>query len=139
MAVPFGFSVGDFIAGIKLLKSGFDSLSDARGAKADYLELRKALDALDKALNEASQFTTPQHQAAVEEEVTNCKECIAKFLVEFKKFELLKSGPVNISKLRFAFRKLQWALRKKDDVRKFREHLDTHVNTLQLQLVIFQV
>jgi hypothetical protein len=75
----------------------------------------------------------------VEEEVTNCKECIAKFLVEFKKFELLKSGPVNISKLRFAFRKLQWALCKKDDVRKFREHLDTHVNTLQLQLVIFKV
>jgi hypothetical protein len=139
MAVPFGFSVGDFIAGIKLLKSVFDSLSDAHGAKADYLELRKTLDTLGKALSEASQFTTPQHQAAVKEEVADCKECINKFLTKFKKFELLKSGPVNSNKLIFALRKLQWSIGKKDDVRHFREHLDTHVHGLQLQLAIFQV
>jgi hypothetical protein len=139
MAVPFGFSVGDFIAGIKLLKAAYDSLSDVGGAKADYLDLRKTLSALDKALNEASQFTTPQHQAAVGEEVKDCKECVKKFLMGFKKFELLESEPVNMSKLRFAFRKTQWSLCKKEDIRKFREHLDKHVNALQLQLVIFQV
>jgi hypothetical protein len=139
MAVPFGFSVGDFIAGIKLLKSAFDSLSDTRGASVDYVNLCKTLSALEKALSEAGHFTTPQHQAAVEKEVTDCKECIGKFLVEFQKFELLNSGPVDVSKLRFALRKLQWSLCKKSDVRKFREHLDTHVNALQLQLAIFQV
>jgi hypothetical protein len=138
MAVPFGFSIGDFIAGIKLLKTGLDSLSDTRGAKADYLELRRTLGALDKVLNETNQLTTAQHQAAVEE-VAVCKDCIEKFLVEFKKFELLECGPVNASKLRFALRKLQWSLCKKDDVRVFKDHLDTHVNALQLQLTIYQV
>jgi hypothetical protein len=138
MTAPFGFSVGDFIAGIKLLKTAYDSLSDVGGAKADYLDLRKTLSALDKALNEASQFTTSQHQAAVGEEVKDCKECVKKFLVDFKKFELLKSGPVNMGKLGFAFRKIQWSLCKKEDVRKFKDHLDTHVNALQLQLAIFQ-
>jgi hypothetical protein len=92
MAVPFGFSAGDFIAGIKLLKSAFDSLSDARGAKADYSELRQTLGALEKALDAAGQFTTLQHQAAVGDEVANCRECVNEFLAGFKKFELLKTG-----------------------------------------------
>ncbi|KAH4863550.1 hypothetical protein HBI42_143660 [Parastagonospora nodorum] len=124
MAVPFGFSAGDFIAGVKLLKSAFDSLSDARGAKADYSELRQTLGALEKALDAAGQFTTPQHQAAVDDEVANCKECINKFLAGFKKFELLKTGRGRTGR---------------EDVRKFKEHLEAHVSALQLQLAVFQI
>jgi hypothetical protein len=69
MPVPFGFSVGDFIAGIKLLKNAVDSLSDARGATVDYSELRKTLDSLDKALDAANQLTAPEHRAAVDADV----------------------------------------------------------------------
>jgi hypothetical protein len=45
MVISFGVSAGDFIAGINLLKSAIESLSDARGARADY-----TLDALNTAL-----------------------------------------------------------------------------------------
>ena len=37
--VPFGFSVGDFIASINLLIDAVHSLSDTNGAQADYEEL----------------------------------------------------------------------------------------------------
>jgi hypothetical protein len=139
MPVAFGFSVGDFIAGIKLLIDGSKALSDAYGARADYQELRKTLDALDKALSAANRFTTPQHQAALQAEVAGCEECIKKFLSEFKKYELLKDGRGDAGKLRFALLKLRWSLREKNGVRKFKEHLQEHVSALTLQTVIFQV
>jgi hypothetical protein len=44
-------SVGDLIAGIKLVKSAVESLFDACGARADYVELRQTLDALEQALD----------------------------------------------------------------------------------------
>ncbi|KAH4941512.1 hypothetical protein HBI67_003400 [Parastagonospora nodorum] len=139
MVVPFGISVGDFIAGIKLLKSVVDSLSDARGAKADYSELRQALDVLEKALDAAGEFSAPQHQIAVGDEVANCKECVKRFLVGFKKFELLKTGRGGTNRVQFAVLQIQYSLTKKDDVRKFRDHLEVHVSALQLQLAVFQI
>ncbi|QRC92179.1 hypothetical protein JI435_023260 [Parastagonospora nodorum SN15] len=139
MVVPFGISVGDFIAGIKLLKSVVDSLSDARGAKADYSELRQALDVLEKALDAAGEFSAPQHQIAVGDEVANCKECVKRFLVGFKKFELLKTGRGGTNRVQFAVLQIQYSLTKKDDVRKFRDHLEVHVSALQLQLAVFQM
>jgi hypothetical protein len=56
MVVPFGVSVGDFIAGIKLFKGEIESFSSTRGARADYIELRKCLGA-ETSLNAANQFT----------------------------------------------------------------------------------
>jgi hypothetical protein len=139
MPVPFDFSVGDFIAGIKLLKNAVDSLSDARGATVDYAELRKTLVSLDKALDAANQLTAPEHRAAVDAEVAGCKSCVKMFLSDFAKFELLRTGFANTSKLTFAFRKLQWSLCKKEDVQRFKEHLQTHTTALQLQLAVLSL
>jgi hypothetical protein len=139
MPVAFGFSVGDFIAGIKLLKDFFDALSDTHGAAADYVDLRKTLDALANALDAANDFTTPQHQAALENEVSGCKECVDRFLKDFAKFELLKAGRGRTSKLNFALLKVRWWRCAKDGVRKFRDHLQEHVSALTLQTVIFQM
>jgi hypothetical protein len=116
MVVPFGFSIGDVVASVNFLKNVFDSLSDARGARADYIELRETLDRLKKALEAANQYTTPQHEAVLQEEIGGCKECIKRFLGVFAKFELLRSDPADVSELEFALRKLQWSLREKDNV-----------------------
>lgn len=139
MPVPFGFSAGDFIAAIKLCKSAFEALSDARGARADYTALRETLDVLEKAFDAANQVSARHALPAVVEQITRCKECIKTFVADFSKFELLKNGQSNKNKARFAFRKLQWSLCKEDDVRKFQDHLQTHVDALQLQLGILQM
>lgn len=137
--VPFGVSVGDFIAGIKLLKDFFDALSDTHGAAADYIELRKTLDALVKALDAASDFTTPEHRAAIENEVSGCKECINKFFKDFSSYELLKTGRGSTNKLQSGLLKVRWWWHSRDVVRKFRDHLQEHVSALTLQTVIFQM
>lgn len=110
MVVPFGVSVGDFITGIRLFKGAIESFSSTRGARADYIELRKCLAALERTLNAANQFTTPLHQAAIQAIVTHCKAYMTEFLVRTAKFELLKDNSATLNKLRSGLRKVQRSL-----------------------------
>jgi hypothetical protein len=140
MPIGFGFSAGDFIAGIKLVKSAFEALSDARGAEAEYTKLRVTLDALGKAFDAADKVAAPHSRPLIVDQIANCKQCIQKFLKDFAKFELLKAGSLaDASKIKFAYRKLQWSLCNEEDVRKFKEHLQEHVSALTLQLSILQM
>jgi hypothetical protein len=139
MTVPFGISVGDFIAGINLLRDAIKALDDAGGARADYTELRKCLGALETALNAASRFTTPLHQAAIQPIAADCKACIVNFLVKVAKFDLLNGEPTSPNKLRSGLRKVQWSLCEKEKVVEFRRHLNMHISALQLQLLVFNV
>ena len=48
--IPFGVSVGDFVAGITLLKSLIDALDGTFGVKAEYRGLISELYCLERAL-----------------------------------------------------------------------------------------
>ena len=139
MVVPFGVSVGDFIAGIRLLKGAIESFSATHGARADYTELRKCLGGLEISLNAANHYKTPLHQAAIEQIVVDCKECITKFLVRTAKFELLKEKSATTNKLRLGLRKVQWSMCEKEKVLEFKQHLNAHVSALQITLLVFNV
>jgi hypothetical protein len=139
MVVGFGFSVGDFIAGIRLFKGAIESFSATRGARADYTELRKCLSTLEASLTAANRFTTPLHQAAIEPIVVNCKECIANFLVRTAKFALLKDKSTDTSRLRAGLRKVQWSLCEKEKVLELLQNLNSHISALQLNLLVFNV
>jgi hypothetical protein len=123
MTVPFGISVGDFIAGINLLRDAIKALDDAGGARADY----------------TSRFTTPLHQAAIQPIAADCKACIVNLLVKVAKFDLLNGEPTSPNKLRSGLRKVQWSLCEKEKVVEFRRHLNMHISALQLQLLVFNV
>lgn len=139
MAVPFGVSVGDFIAGIRLFKGAIESFSTTRGARADYTALRRCLNSLETSLEAANQFTTPLHQAAIEPIVAECRGCIMTFLVRIAKFDLLKDKSASTSALRAGLRKMQWSLCEKEKVQEFMQQLNSHVSALQLSLDIFSV
>lgn len=139
MVIPFGISAGDFIAGLKLFKDAIDSLSDARGARADYIELTQTLNALTTALDAASQFDGAVHQAAIVVVLQGCRECVTDFLADIAKFELLKTKSITVRRLKTGLKKVQWALCKKEDVLNFKGHLETHLSALQLLLLTFQM
>ncbi|KAJ4373372.1 hypothetical protein N0V83_003667 [Neocucurbitaria cava] len=130
MVIPFGVSAGDFIAGLKLFKDAIDSLSDVRGARADYIELTQTLSALTTALDAASQFDGAVHQAAITVVLQGCRECVKDFLTDIAKFELLKNKSVTVRRLKTGLKKVQWALCKKEDVLNFKGHLETHLGLL---------
>ena len=50
MAVPFGFSAGDFIAAIELVGTVIDALNSTSGARAEYGELVSQLIGLQTTL-----------------------------------------------------------------------------------------
>jgi hypothetical protein len=139
MVFPFGVSVSDFISGIKILKDAVEALSDTRGARADYAELFRSLDSLDKTFNAISHFKTAAHCEAIAPVFEGCKTCVTNFLVDVAKFKSLGNRKAEKQTLAARFRQVQWALCKKEDVRKFREQLEIHLSALEMLLLTFQV
>lgn len=50
MAAALGFSFGDFVAGILLVKDLINALQESKGGKADYRNLMNDLYSLERAL-----------------------------------------------------------------------------------------
>src|SRR2546429_7655607 len=94
MAVPFGFSVGDFIAAIRVLKDTIDALGDTKGASADYRELQPELPSLQNGLKAIQGLTLNDSQrnsfAAVEEAFKDFQKYVDSFLVKISKYEDLQ-------------------------------------------------
>ena len=100
MPVPFGVSVGDFIAGIELLIEGVKSLSDTNGAQADYKKLWCELNNLKKGLECIQSLsldpTQPAQVSAVNSAVNDCLSCVDAFVNRNSKYSALNSTPAKI-------------------------------------------
>jgi hypothetical protein len=145
MATPaFGFSAGDFIAGIKLVKDLIDSLDEAAGAGPSFRQLAAELRSLERALTEVKNLRVHQSQAAqkvaLEQAASQCKDCIDAFLCENTKFSNALGALATKSKWRTNLRKFQWAVCKPDVVSKFRAEIAGHVlivNTLMATIQLW--
>lgn len=141
MAFPFGVSVSDFIAGIKLVKGAIEATSDTRGARSDFAELSRSLTSLDRSLNSilAIELDTDGRREALRTTVADCRECFIAFLVDTAKFRYLKDEYATKGRLLTNLRRIQWALCKKEEVRKFRAELQTHIGAVEMLLLAFQM
>ncbi|KAI4236893.1 MAG: hypothetical protein LQ349_002254, partial [Xanthoria aureola] len=50
MSAGFGFSVGDIVAGLKLVKQSIEALQDTKGSSGDYQALTREIDSLKDGL-----------------------------------------------------------------------------------------
>lgn len=141
MVFPFGVSVSDFISGLKLFKDALDALSKTHSARADYAELSRSLSSLRLALETVGKvkLDTPQHIQALDQTLRACKLCLSNFLVEIAKFRTLDAQYATKARLVMLFRQVQWGICRKDDVRKFRAEVETHVAALEMLMIAFQV
>ena len=134
MAVPFGFSVGDFVAAIELVTDVIGALKDSTGASAEFRELMTELYSLETALlaveNCELEESSREYEAA-KQAVGDCQQCISKFLEEFYKYQHLSAGSLL---KRDQLLKIKWALLHKDDVDKLRTKLHSRVSALNLLL-----
>ena len=144
--VAFGFSVGDFIAGINLLIEAASSMSNTHGAQADYQglsrQLRNLTNSLDciQALNQ--NLLQPTQAAALDTALKDCRRSVDDFVQTNKKFKDLQNatgGQWSLATLKRQGRKIQWALWKKADVIKFQCTIQTHAAALQSLLASIQM
>jgi hypothetical protein len=144
MATPaFGFSVGDFVAGIKLVKDLIDSLDEAAGAGPAYRRLAAELRSLERALTEVKNLRIHPSQAAqkvaLEQAASQCQDCIETFLCENTKFTNTLGALATKSKWRTNLRKFQWAVCNSDAVSKFRAEITGHVLTVNTLMATMQL
>ena len=141
MAVGFGFSIGDLFAGLKLIKDSIEAVHDTRGSQADYASLVREITCIQDSLEVVEEirsepgFSKTQH-AALERAVNACQESIEEFLTLISTYHFHLNPEA--SGIRSSFRKIKWALCKKEDVAKFRSQLGRHASSINLLLVTFQ-
>jgi len=143
MLPPFGFSVGDFVSGINLIRELTKALEDSAGSAAEYRELIKELYSLERALLEvkALDLDESQHaqQVALRQAATQCQQTIDGFLQKIRKFQPALCTGGSKSSWRDGLRKVEWALYKKEDVEKFRAQINGHTASINILLMTVQL
>ena len=139
----FGFSAGDFVAGIGLVQDLIKALRDSKGSSKEYLELVAELRSLESALLEvkALDFAAEQQaqRAALRQAVIQCRESIDTFLKELTKYQPHLRLGGSFSLWKDAFRKVQWRLCKKEDLIRFRAEIGFHTQAIQMLMITIQM
>ena len=142
MATGFGFSVGDLLAGIRVFKDSIEAFSDTKGASADFASLVNEISTLQDGLEAIEELQLEQNfsskqATALERSLSACQKSIDEFLGSIAKYQPhLRS---QTSGWRSSYRKVQWALCKKEDVANFRANVARHSSALNMLLVTFQI
>lgn len=147
MSVGFGFSIGDLVLGLKLIKQSIEALQDAKGSSADYQALSHEIDSLNDGLEAVEDLQLDQRLGlkskaciAITGAVSRCRNCIDVFLTTIAKYEpWLRTNESSGSAWKANLKKIQWGLCKKDDVNRFRVQLERHSSSISMLLVILQV
>ena len=147
MAVGFGFSVGDILAGIGAIKASINAFSATRGATKDHKLLCDTLNGLSESLEVIREIEVdPLHDArqreAIRRAVEQCQSCIDGFLCTIAKYKIVQPGiqpAVWTSRVKTAVRKVQWALCTKEDISRFRGDIQLQFDAVSVLLVSLQV
>lgn len=141
MATGFGFSVGDLFLGLKLLKDSIDAVNDSKGAAADFTTLATEITSLQDGLEAIEELQSNltfsiKQTSALDRAISSCQESIEEFLTSISKYQ--PHLQAKTSSLRSNYRKIKWAVCKKDDITKFKAQLGRNASTITMLLVTFQ-
>lgn len=125
---PFGFSVGDFIAAIRITRTAINALKDAGGATDDFqallLELQSLQTVLEALLNlPATSSTSQNHYNAVRGMACQAQVPLQSFVVkmqaEFGQMDRSQSSPSS-SRWKSPHQQIKWALSMSKEVQELR-------------------
>lgn len=152
MTVPFGFSIGDFVAGIGLVQDVIGALQASSTSTARYQGLISELFTLERALLEVKKLglddkQTPRLErldiealyAALQLAAIQCQDTINRLLNKVKKYEGHLSENGSGSKWKDALRKVQWALLTDKDLEEYRAEIRGHSTSITMLLAITQM
>jgi chromosome segregation ATPase len=143
MSLGFGFSVGDFIAGIQLVRDVISSLQSSAGSALEYQTLIAELFTLERALLEVKALRYEDCDAtqldALKCAATQCQSTIDKFLAKVKKYQPSLNAQGSSSKVKDSLRKIQWALCEKADLETFKAEVRGHAGSINMLLATLQM
>ncbi|KAL8855919.1 MAG: hypothetical protein Q9178_007433 [Gyalolechia marmorata] len=140
MAIPFGFSAGDFVTLGKLIGQVAVELGENSDASPEYQSLLIELEALNRALCKLQTLKPAKHElfqlTSIRATAVACQRPLQEFLDKVSKFErnLGTFNAVN-NKWKGLPRRMQFRIMFKEDVKKLRSTLTSHVTTINLLLM----
>ena len=142
MSAGFGFSIGDLIAGIKLIKTSIEAAKDVKSASNHFTSLIAEISTLEDGLEAIEELqlegeVSMKQGAAIDGAVSACKTSIDEFCSSIAKYQPHLRN--NASGLQATYRRIKWALCKKEDVANFRNNVARHASSINMLLVTFQI
>ena len=143
MPVGFGFSVGDFVASIKLAGTVIDSLSSSSKSSAELQEIFYQLHSLETALKDVKHLEMDEsrhvEKLVLMQSAAQCQETINDFLRKTESYQphLLQNKDAITAKDQW--KKVKWALCKKKDLAQVKVDLLVHTESINLLLTTLQM
>jgi len=138
MSVGFGFSAGDFIAGLELVATIIDALRESGDSSRRYRELISELYSLETALLQVKRLELHESQSAekiaLHFAASQCQGTISDFWQTVQKYHPSLGRSVESSTLKDQWIKMKWALFKEEEVEKFKADLRGHTGSINLLL-----
>ena len=143
MSVGFGFSAGDFLAALNLVSTVVDALRDSGESSTEYREIISQLFSLETALISVKRIELDDAQQAeriaLMQAVSQCQRTIDAFWDKIKKYQpSLRAGGTG-SRVKDGWRKVRWALCRKEDLVKFKADLMGHTESIEMLLTTVQM
>lgn len=138
MSVGFGFSAGDFIAGLELVATVIDALRESGDSSRRYRELIRELYSLETALLQVKRIQLHESQnaekIALNSAASQCQRTISDFWQTVQEYHPSLGKSAGSSSLKNQWMKVKWALFKEEEVEKFKADLRGHTGSINLLL-----
>lgn len=133
--------MGDLFAALRIIKDSIEAVNDKRGAAADYANLVSEIGSLWDGLEAVEDIQSDpdlseKQIAAIKRAVGACYDSVESFLASVSDYQPHLGA--NSYSFASSYRKIKWALCKKDDVAKFRGQLGRHLSSINMLLISFQ-
>lgn len=137
IAMSFGFSVGDFIAGANLAYQLLRALSDSQGASKEYQEVIQELGCVQQTFLHVEQMRSCNLFSratlnAVSYIINSSVDVISNFFARTEKYRRSLSGNGGQSLYRDSWRKVGWSLFKKEELTGLRDTLQTRLTAIAI-------
>jgi len=143
MSVGFGFSAGDFIAALQLVGTVLDALRESGDSSTQYRALISQLHTLETALLRVKRLELDDEQhaevVALRQAASQCQRTIDAFWEKIKKYQPSLRSEGSGNRVRDGWRKIKWAVCKKEDVDRFKTDLMAHTESIELLLTTVQM
>lgn len=136
MAVPFGFSVGDFISTLNLVRNIVTALQDSRGAVVEFRGITATLTGLEQSLQQLRGLGVGDSEinSSLRDANGQFQETIDNFVDKVLSYETSLRPGGSGHRFKDAFKKVQWTLTQQGHLEAFQGQILRHGTSIQILL-----
>lgn len=143
MSAGFGFSAGDFVAALKLVSTITSALRASSSSSAEFQSLISQLETLRTILQRVQELEIDDEYhvevVALRQAAAQCWRTIEGFWEKVKKYQPSLAHGGSGDMMKDGWRKVKWAVCKKEDLVRFKADLMGHAESIELLLTIVQM